>query len=189
MVGYGWLNFQSDRFVTATGGMASGERKGHQIFGSVTLGYDYRNEAWLLSPYLRADVAHTKLEGFSETGAGIHNLTYSDQTADMLSATIGLRREYTIPMSGGELKPKARLEYSHDFARASRAKLGYTDIGGLLPYTIDADAGSKDNLKIEAGFDAQINGDWTAGLDYSTRIGTGGGKLEHGFRWKLSKQF
>ncbi|MBA8862722.1 outer membrane autotransporter protein [Ochrobactrum anthropi] len=189
VVGYGWLNFESDRFVTATGGMASGERKGQQIFGSVTLGYDYRNEAWLLSPYLRADMAHTKLEGFSETGAGIHNLTYGDQTANMLSATIGLRGEYTIPMSWGELKPKARLEYSHDFAGTSRVKLGYTDIGGLLPYTIDADAGSKDNLKIGAGLDAAIYADWTAGLDYSTQIGTGGGDLSHGLNWKLSKQF
>ncbi|MBA8862429.1 outer membrane autotransporter protein [Ochrobactrum anthropi] len=189
VVGYGWLDFKSDRFVTATGGMASGERKGQQIFGSVTLGYDYRNEAWLLSPYLRADMAHTKLEGFSETGAGIHNLTYGDQTANMLSATIGLRGEYTFPMSWGELKPKARLEYSHDFAGSSKARIGYADMGGLLPYTIDANAGAKDNLKIEAGFDATINGDWTAGLDYSTQIGTGGGKLEHGFRWKLSKKF
>ncbi|TCQ74721.1 outer membrane autotransporter protein [Ochrobactrum sp. BH3] len=189
VVGYGWLNFESDRFVTATGGMANGERKGQQIFGSVTLGYDYRNEAWLLSPYLRADMAHTKLEGFSETGAGIHNLTYGDQTADLLSATIGLRGEYTIPMSWGTLKPKARLEYSHDFAGSSRVKLGYTDIGGLLPYTIDANSTAKDSIRIDAGFDAMINGDWSAGLDYSTQIGTGGGKLEHGFRWKLSKPF
>ncbi|RLL71595.1 autotransporter domain-containing protein [Ochrobactrum soli] len=189
VIGYGWLNFQSDRFVTATGGMANGERKGQQIFGSVTLGYDYRNEAWLLSPYVRADAAHTKLSAFSETGAGIYNLTYGDQTADLLSATIGLRGEYSIPMSWGELKPKARLEYSHDFEGSSRVKLGYTDIGAMLPYTIDADAGSKDNFKIEAGFDAKITGDWTAGFDYSTQIGTGGGKLQHGFRWKLSKQF
>ncbi|MBA8862424.1 outer membrane autotransporter protein, partial [Ochrobactrum anthropi] len=189
VVGYGWLDFQSDRFVTATGGMASGKRKGQQIFGSVTLGYDYRNEAWLLSPYLRADMAHTKLEGFSETGAGIHNLTYGDQTANMLSATIGLRGEYTIPMSWGELKPKARLEYTHDFAGSSKARLGYTDMGGLLPYTVNAKSSAKDNLKIEVGFDAEINGDWTAGFDYSTQIGTGGGKLEHGFRWKLSKKF
>ncbi|WP_265975098.1 putative Ig domain-containing protein [Brucella intermedia] len=189
VIGYGWLNFESDRFVTATGGMASGERKGQQVFGSVTLGYDYRNEAWLLSPYVRADAAHTKLSGFSETGAGIYNLTYGDQTADLLSATIGLRGEYAIPMSWGELKPKARLEYSHDFEGSSKVKLGYTDIGGMLPYAIDKTSTSKDNLKIEVGFDAKINGDWTAGLDYSTQIGTGGGKLEHGLRWKLSKKF
>jgi outer membrane autotransporter protein len=189
VVGYGWLNFESDRFVTATGGMASGERKGQQLFGSVTLGYDYRNEAWLFSPYLRGDAAHTKLESFSETGAGIYNLTYGDQTADLLSATIGLRGEYTIPMSWGTLKPKARVEYTHDFAGNSRVKLGYTDIGGLLPYTIDANSTAKDSIRIEAGFDAMINGDWTAGLDYSTQIATEGGALEHSIRWKLSKQF
>ncbi len=189
VVGYGWLNFESDRHVTATGGVASGERQGQQIFGSVSLGYEYRNEAWMLSPYLRGDAAHTKLDSFSETGAGIYNLTYGDQTADLLSATLGLRGEYTIPMSWGELKPRARLEYTHDFSGNSRVKLGYTDIGGLLPYTIDTKSDAKDSLRIEAGFDAKINGDWTAGVDYSTQISTGGGKLQHGFRWKLSKQF
>ncbi|WP_273786803.1 autotransporter domain-containing protein, partial [Brucella intermedia] len=189
VVGYGWMNFESDRFVTATGGMASGERKGQQIFGSVTLGYDYRNESWLLSPYLRGEAAHTSLESFSETGGGIYNLSYGDQTADLLSVTIGLRAEYTIPMSWGELKPKARFEYSHDFAGSSRVKLGYTDIGGILPYTIDADAGAKDKLKIEAGFDARIHDNWSAGLDYSTQISSSGGDLQHGFRLKLSTQF
>ncbi|PRA78228.1 hypothetical protein CQ054_22515, partial [Ochrobactrum sp. MYb29] len=189
VIGYGWLNFQSDRFVTSTGQMASGERKGQQIFGSVTLGYEYRNEAWLLSPYLRGDAAHTKLNSFSETGAGIYNLTYGDQTADLLSATIGLRSEYTIPTSWGTLKPRARVEYSHDFAGSSRVKLGYTDIGGLLPYTIDAKSSAKDNIRIEAGFDANINGGWSAGIDYSTQISTKGGNLSHTFRWKLSKKF
>ncbi|WP_157803309.1 autotransporter family protein [Brucella pituitosa] len=189
VIGYGWLNFESDRFVTATGGMASGERKGQQLFGSVTLGYDYRNEAWLVSPYIRGEAAHTKLGSFSETGAGIYNLTYGDQTADLLSATIGLRGEYTIPTSWGTLKPKARVEYTHDFAGSSRVKLGYTDIGGLLPYTIDARSSAKDSIRIEAGFDASINGGWSAGLDYSTQIGTAGGKLSHSIRWKLSKKF
>ncbi|MEN5249991.1 autotransporter outer membrane beta-barrel domain-containing protein, partial [Brucella pseudintermedia] len=189
VVGYGWLNFESDRFVTATGGMASGERKGQQLFGSATLGYDYRNEAWLLSPYIRAEAAHTKLESFSETGAGIYNLTYGNQTADLLSTAIGFRGEYTIPMSWGTLKPKARVEYTHDFAGSSRVKLGYTDIGGLLPYTIDARGTTKDSIRIEAGFDAMINGDWSAGLDYSTQIATERGALEHSIRWKLTKQF
>ncbi|WP_408913608.1 autotransporter domain-containing protein [Brucella pseudogrignonensis] len=41
-----------------------------QIFGSASLGYEYSNEAWILSPYLRGDAAHTKLDSFSETGAG-----------------------------------------------------------------------------------------------------------------------
>ncbi|MBO1042416.1 autotransporter outer membrane beta-barrel domain-containing protein, partial [Brucella pituitosa] len=189
VVGYGWLNFESDRFVHSTGQMASGDRDGKQIFGSVTLGYEYRNEAWLLSPYLRGEAAHTKLARFSETGAGIYNLTYGDQTADLLSATIGLRGEYAIPTNWGTLKPKARLEYTHDFAGNSRVKLGYSDIGDLLPYTIDANSTAKDTIRIEAGFDATIYGDWSAGIDYSTQIGTEGGSVEHSIRWKFSKQF
>ncbi|WP_448786536.1 putative Ig domain-containing protein [Brucella intermedia] len=189
VIGYGWLNFQSDRFVTATGGMASGERRSQQIFGSITLGYDYRNEAWLLSPYLRADVAHTKLSGFSETGAGIYNLTYGDQTADLLSGTLGIRAEYTLTTSWGELKPRARMEYTRDFSGSSRAKIGYYDTAGLLAYVTEAKSEFRESLKFEAGFDARIRNDWTAGLDYNTQFGKGSGTVGHGFRLKLSKRF
>ncbi len=101
VLGYGWLQFDSNRYVTATGETASGQRLGKQVFGSVTLGYEHRNDAWLLSPYARLDVAHTRLDAFDETGAGIFNLAFDKQTVDLLSTTIGIRSEYSVPMDWG----------------------------------------------------------------------------------------
>ncbi|KAB2692426.1 putative Ig domain-containing protein [Brucella intermedia] len=189
VIGYGWLNFQNDRFVSATNGIASGERKGQQIFGAVTLGYDYRNERWLLSPYLRADAIHTKLSSFSETGGEIYNLTYGEQTANVLSATIGLRGEYKIPILWGELKPSAKIEYSHNLETSGSAKLGYTDIGGPLPYMIPGGSTANNNINIQFGIDALIHGGWNASVDYGPHFRTDGGRLEHTLRWKISKQF
>ena len=187
VVGYGWLNFESERYVTLTGSHASGERKGQQVFGSVSVGYELRNDSWLLSPYVRGDTAFTKLSSFTETGAGIFDLTYGEQSAKMLSATLGIRGEYVIPMSWGELKPNTRLEYTRDFAGASRVRLGYSDMGGLLPFTIDTNSDPEDTVRIEAGFDTNFDAGWSAGLKYSTQIGTTGGKLQHGIMWKLNK--
>ncbi|WP_421566166.1 autotransporter domain-containing protein, partial [Ochrobactrum sp. EDr1-4] len=189
VLGYGWLNFTSDRFVTSTGQLANGDRKGQQLFGSASVAYEYRNESWLLSPYARVDIARTKLSSFSETGAGTYNLTYGAQTSDMLSTTLGLRGEYAIPMIWGTLKPRARFEYSHDFTGSSAARIGYTDIDGLLPYTVHTDAKTRDSIGIEVGFDAAMKGEWTLGVDYGSQIGNSGDYLQHRLRWRLSKQF
>ena len=189
VLGYGWLQFDSNRYVTATGETASGQRLGKQVFGSVTLGYEYRNDAWLLSPYARLDAAHTMLGAFDETGAGIFNLAFDKQAVDLLSTTVGIRSEYSVPMDWGILKLRGRLEYSHDFAGASQARIGYADIGGFMPYAIEVDASYRDSFKIGAGVDNQIGRRWSLGLDYSTQIGTTNGALQHSFTWKLSRQF
>ncbi|MEN5104680.1 autotransporter domain-containing protein [Brucella anthropi] len=189
VLGYGWLQFDSNRYVTATGETASGQRLGKQVFGSVTLGYEYRNDAWLLSPYARLDAAHTMLGAFDETGAGIFNLAFDKQAVDLLSTTVGIRSEYSVPMDWGILKLRGRLEYSHDFAGASQARIGYADIGGFMPYAIEVDASYRDSFKIGVGVDNQIGRRWSLGLDYSTQIGTTNGALQHSFTWKLSRQF
>jgi hypothetical protein len=54
VLGYGILSFDSDRFITGSSGMfATGSRGGHQIFGSVTSGYEYNEKGFLISPYGR----------------------------------------------------------------------------------------------------------------------------------------
>lgn len=189
MAGYGWLNFDNTRHVTVSSYMAKGKRQRRQVFGAVSLGYEYRDETALLSPYIRSDAAHATLSGFKENGGGLYNLTYGAQTVDMLSATLGLRGEYAIPLKWGTLKPRGRLEYTHDFSAAGKAKMGYSDMGGVLPYAIDTKANSRSSLHIEAGLDAKLKGGWKLGLDYGTQVNKGQGALQHNVNFKLSKEF
>ena len=188
VAGYGWLQFDSNRYVTATGGNASGERSGGQFFGSLTLGYEHRQDNWLVSPYTRMNMAYTRLDRFDETGAGIYNLAFDSQTIDLFSTTIGLRTEYEIPMDWGTLKPKMRLEYTRDFAGSNLARMGYADIQGFMPYSIDTDSSLRNSFGIEAGLDIQLNTGWIIGLDYNTQIGTSDQAIQHNYRWTLSKQ-
>lgn len=69
-LGYSYLDFDSERYVTDTGPLAGGTRDGSQVFGSVTASYEYATGALLLSPYLRAEIAWSQLNGFTETGGG-----------------------------------------------------------------------------------------------------------------------
>jgi outer membrane autotransporter protein len=188
LLGYGFVDFDSRRFVTANGNFAIGSRGGRQVFGSLTAGYEYRDEAWLVSPYGRLEASRSKLDGFTEKGGGIYRLTYGDQTVDTLSGVLGLRLEYAVPMGWGVLKPRARLEYTHDFEGSSRVSLGYTDVG-TMPYGIDIDPFSRDYLIIGLGFDAQVGDGWNLGFDYRTAYGSGGAGRDHTFAIKVGATF
>jgi len=188
LLGYGFMDFDSRRFVTANGNFATGSRGGRQVFGSLTAGYEYRDEAWLVSPYGRLEASRSKLDGFTEKGGGIYTLTYGGQTVDTLSGVLGLRLEYAVPMGWGVLKPRARLEYTHDFEGSSRVSLGYTDVG-TMPYGIDVDPFSRDYLTIGLGFDAQIGDGWSLGFDYRTAYGSGGAGRDHTFAIKVGATF
>jgi uncharacterized protein YhjY with autotransporter beta-barrel domain len=187
LLGGSWLDFDSRRFVTANGEFATGNRNGAQLFGSLSAAYEFRDEQWLISPYGRAEFSRSWLNGFTETGGGIHGLTYGDQTIDTLSTVLGIRANYAFNMEWGVLTPGIRAEYMHDFSGSSRASLGYADLGGL-PYAIDTAPTVRDFVTLGLSLDMQFANDWNLGLDYRTGFG-GTGNQDHTLGAKLGVRF
>lgn len=188
LFGLGAMTFDSRRFVAADGGTATGVRDGRQFFGSVTTGYEHRAEGWLVSPYGRLDASRSLLAGFSEAGGGVYGLAYGNQSINTLSASVGLRLEYALTTDWGLLKPRGRLEYSHDFEGPSRVALGYADIGAFS-YGIDFDAHARDRMAIGLGFDARFGERWSLGFDYRTGFGGGGNNRDQTFALKVGTSF
>jgi outer membrane autotransporter protein len=170
VVGYGFLDFDSRRYVTADGSFAAGERDGSQIFGSVTAGYEYRDGGLLLSPYGRLSASRTKLDGFTEEGDS-YALRFDGLDFSTVTSTLGIRGEYKIQRSWGSISPRARLEYSHDFDGSSRQKVGYADLGGDEMGTIHDDGEDDDYLALGLGLDIDVFDIWSLGLEYQTAIG------------------
>lgn len=189
LLGYSRLDFDSRRFVTDTGDFASGRRDGQQLFGSLTTAYEYRQDSWLLSPYARLDASWTRLDTYTEAGAGPYNLVYGDQSLSTLAGVLGLRAQYAMPMDWGVFTPKARLEFTHDFAGSSRASMGYADLGNDLPYGFDVEAQSRDRLGFGLGFEASVANGWLFGFDYSTALGGNGNAQDHAIAVKLGARW
>ncbi|EKF18647.1 outer membrane autotransporter barrel domain-containing protein [Nitratireductor pacificus pht-3B] len=186
LIGASWLDFDSRRYITATGDFAMGSRSGQQVFGSLSAAYEFRDETWLLSPYGRIEMSRTWLDGFAEEGGGTFGLRYGDQTIDTVSGVIGLRAEYAFKRSWGTLTPGARIEYTHDFAGSSQAKLGYIDLDHL-PYWLDVEASSRSYVTLGLSLDAELPQAWTLGVDYRTAFGNA--RQDHTFGLKVGKQF
>lgn len=179
LFGYSQHDYDSDRYVTATGGTARGQRDGDQLFYSLSLGYEYRSSRGLLfAPYGRIAGSSTTLDAFTETGAGIWNLTFAEQTVDSLAGTLGMRIEDDFKLETGSLTGRFRVEYTHDFEGSSIANLGYADLG-LLIYEIDAPAFSRNYLTLGLGFDARFNSGTLIGLNYNGSVGLNGDSVQH----------
>ncbi|MGH6760857.1 MAG: IPT/TIG domain-containing protein [Phyllobacterium sp.] len=189
LLGYSALDFGSKRFVTPTSDFANGDRSGSQVFGSLSGGYEYKSDQFLLSPYGRIEAAWTRLNGFTESGAASYDLTFGDQEMNMFAGVLGMRTEYAFPQDWGLLKARGRLEYTHDFSGSSWASMGYADLNIGLPYTLDVDAFSRDYLAAGLGFDASIDNGATIGFDYTTAFGFDGNSQAHNFALRFGARF
>lgn len=187
VAGYGSLRFDSRRWVGDEAAFAYGKRDGHQVFASLSAGYEYRDQVWLISPYGRLSVSESKLDRFTETGAGFSALTYFGQTVTTVSGTLGLRTEYAMATRWGLFLPFARVEYQHDFNGQSAAGLAYADLAGAGPaYTVVNPAYGRD--RVQVGLGAKLRtGSLTFGLDYQVMFGMGG--LQQGARLTFAAPF
>ena len=187
VAGLGTLSFDSRRWVNDANAFATGKRDGRQWFASVSAGYEYRNQAWLISPYGRLSVTETRLDRFSERGADYHALTYFDQTVTSLAGTLGLRAEYAQQVRWGMLLPFLRVEYQRDLNGESAARVTYADFGANDPfYSVRGSGFGRDRMQI--GLGAKLNtGTLSFGLDYNVMFGMGG--LQQGVRLSFVAPF
>lgn len=189
LLGYSRLDFDSRRFVTATGDFASGTRNGQQVFGSFTTAYEHGRDGWLLSPYGRLEASWSRLDTYTEAGAGLFNLVYGEQSMTTLAGMLGLRAQYAMATGWGVLTPKARLEYTHDFSGSSRASMGYADLGNGLPYGFDIESSDRDHFGFGLGFDASFGDGWLLGFDYSTALPTSGSSQDHSIAVRIGSRW
>jgi uncharacterized protein YhjY with autotransporter beta-barrel domain len=165
LLGYSWLSFDSDRYVTETGRYANGNRDGDQLFGSLSSGYEVKGQNWLVSPYGRLDASTTRLHKYSESNADAYNLEYAEQRINLFAGVIGMRGQYGIALGWGQLNLRSRLEYSQSLNADSNARIGYVDVGDLA-YSIRTEGIDQNTVSASLGFDFIWASGLTTGIGY-----------------------
>jgi outer membrane autotransporter protein len=105
VVGYGWLDLSSRRFVPLLGVFASADRDGHYGFASIAAGYEHRENGVLLSPYGRLDYASSILDAATETGGGVFSLNYGRSRSPISQGALGFRGETIRESDWGWVQP------------------------------------------------------------------------------------
>lgn len=173
LLGYQLLSFDAHRYVTADGNTVFGSRDGHQVFASISGGYEYRSDQWLISPYGRLDAAAARLDPYTEQGDAIYALSYGDELVRTTTASLGMRLNYLIKEDYGTVMPQLRLEYGHDFQGSSQATMSYADLLAGPVYRAQVDPLTQNHILVGIGVDWQLINHWLLRLEYENQINAG----------------
>jgi outer membrane autotransporter protein len=166
LVGAGKVEHETDRFVTAAQAFARSDRDGRQTFGAMALGYEYRRQGLLLSPYLRYAYSRERLDETTETVDGsIAPLTYFEQTISSSQASIGLRAQSRHETSFGWAQPKARIEWVRDSISDRPATIAFADQLGTTFEVSTLDT-TRTSVVFGVGTDFVFRRGLTLGVDY-----------------------
>ncbi|MDR3409576.1 MAG: fibronectin type III domain-containing protein [Formivibrio sp.] len=166
LAGYSRLDYDAQRFVSSTGDFAQSQRQGTQWFSSLSGGYEYQRGKFLLSPYGRLDLISTRLERSTESGAGINNLIYFEQTSPTTKLSLGLRGETGYQIENGIAKPYFRIEFQHDFAQPGIASMAYADQLSSAQYQYEMVSSARNNQVFALGSDFVYRKNWSWGMSY-----------------------
>ena len=187
LIGFGSLDFKTQRYVTPIAEIARGDRKGRQIFGSLAAGVEYRDNGVLISPYARLDYASDRFDQTTETGAGQYALTYFRQSTPSTQGVLGIRAESVHVTDFGIATPRLRAEYRHDFQGERQTSIAYADaVGGR--FGITTGAVSRNTLVLGVGSEFIYRGGWTLGIDYQLEHSTAFSKdSSQGIKFTITK--
>jgi uncharacterized protein YhjY with autotransporter beta-barrel domain len=185
LLGYGKVNFDTNRYVSAVDDFARVARTGDQMFGSLSFGYDYRDEAFVLSPYGRYDFSYNRLDMGTETGAGTYALSYDKQKVRTSSLSAGLRTQSAHHTDFGLIQPHARIEFQHSIQSVGDTNVAYADLLGTQ-YGITGITQSSNALVLGVGSDFIFSSTLKIALDYE-RFNSPGIESYQAINFKLNK--
>ena len=188
MLGVGSLDFDMVRYVAPVNDFALSSRKGQQVFGSVGAGMEFRNQATMVSPYMRLDFSNDTLREATETGAGSYALTYYEQNSTAAQGVLGLRGEAIHAASFGWAVPRARVEWRQDLRDGSASVISYADQFGGTRYSIAPTDSRRSAMVFGLGSEFMFRDGWSFGVDYQlSRVSDI--ESSYAIRLKLSKEF
>ncbi len=166
LIGYGTLNLDTNRYVSSVDDFARAQRDGNQVFGSLAMGYEYRSDGLLLSPYGRLDVAKDKLNAATESGTASYAINYASQSSRNSQLALGVRSETSHQTSFGQSLPHARIEYQRSIENSGQAAMVLNGI----TYTYAPAKANTNSLVLGLGSDFMFRGGLKLGVDYQTLL-------------------
>jgi uncharacterized protein YhjY with autotransporter beta-barrel domain len=166
---YTHLYFHSARDVSGST-FVYGDPDGNTFSGSVTGGYEFDTGPYTFGPYLRAEGAHSAIQGFTETGSGAAAVAVSAQTVDSVHSVIGFRGDRAISTDYGILSPHLRAEYLHEFIGASGATVAFAN-GAASGFQVSGYPVSRNYFTLGLGASFLTVSALSVFLDYDALVG------------------
>lgn len=106
------INFSSGSFTLDR--LARGSTESDQLTFAASSGFHISRGMWSFTPNAAVRYVNSQVDGFTETGAGANNATFSDQDIDSLQFSFGLQVTRVISLSNGVLTPQFDISYGRE---------------------------------------------------------------------------
>ena len=179
IVGAAFNNYETTRSV-APASTARADFDGQTYVAKAETGYIHTMKNGVqLTPNASLTYAHNTVDNYTETGAGVANLTVDNQDADRLEAKLGVKAAKTFTTGRSmKLRPEVRLAVAHDFiGDEQQATSNFQGVGTAFRTTggdiekTSFEAGVGVDLMNTRGMTLSADYDYTGKSDYSSHIG------------------
>ncbi len=178
-LGFGWNEYKGVRHITfdgvSTSRIAEADYDGQQYSGFVGFGYPMpQREGYTCTPTASLHYVHTRIEGYTEDGAGAFNLNVKKANYDLLQSALGAKFSWASVQDWGKLIPVVYAKYLYDFV-GDRAQTTASfqgggasfDTKGLKPSQHGVDLGvgleiyNQSNVSVHLNYDFEVKEDFT----------------------------
>jgi uncharacterized protein YhjY with autotransporter beta-barrel domain len=175
VLGVSKIDFDSERYIEASGSTVSGSRRGDQVFGAISAGWEHQGPRLMISPYGRIQFVVTDLKGFVEQGDDTYALAFLSQKASEVTGAVGVRGQLRYDLEDGALLPAFRLEYRQKLHSGGAARMRYADWADSPVWSLQTDRSDDQSLLVGAGSTYQ-RGEWTIGAEVEHMAGDNGSR-------------
>ncbi len=162
LMGWGRLDFDLSRWSTTANALATARRKGDQLFGALSVGYTRQGGSMELTGYGRLEASRTTLDAYRESGLGIYDLAYREQSIDDSAVALGVEGRWRMRT----IRPYWSLEYRDALRNGTDAAINYV----IAPAAGDSLLGLRSIANrmwtLGAGFDVQLASGWQVSFQY-----------------------
>ncbi len=140
----------------------AGGGRGEQLFGYVSLGYEFGKNSFTISPFTRFESVFSRFPAWAPPTAP--GAAAAGGEAGQYSAVFGVVARRSLAPAWGELHPSAGLEYGYNFKGggywSADAAAGGGAFSRVSPFTADG------TLSATAGIEARFRNRFRLGLHY-----------------------
>ncbi|WP_160311513.1 autotransporter outer membrane beta-barrel domain-containing protein [Rhodopirellula islandica] len=158
--------------IGALSATADGETEGWQTFAYGERGLNLQlSDAVLLRPFAGLQYVYARQNGFTETGAGVMNLTVDGNDTHSLRSLLGGELEFAAWASRGlRITPQLRAIYMHEFLDSSTlVNSQFAGVGGSGFSSEGLDLG-RDWGIAGGGLSSQLTDRWSLRADYNLQF-------------------
>jgi len=196
--GGGNADFDTSRilsFEDARGGVdtvALGKTDGDQTLGSISAGYNFEKNGWVIAPYVGYDYMKTDISAYDETEGAGWELSFNEQEIKSAVVTGGVRVAYNATTGFGVFVPHIRAAFQRELEDDPRtATVRFANDPFDTEFGFTSEVADTDYVRLGAGFSMVFQNGISGFVDYESIQGfsnltsstvTAGLRIERRFR-------